>query len=137
MPNDEPPADHEPAADHSPDEPAWTGAWRVLRYGGEEPSVPTYYAASTESWDVIQADASEAGGSDPHVAPHPIVEVRGPVLVLKDEGAGPDEHERWRVEVDGGQLRVEALDGPHAGAVGIAEPMAADPYEEAAQPPAP
>jgi len=108
--------------------PDWAGWWRVVRYGGEEPDRPTYYDATPESWDVVKADAP-----GPHVARHPILEVRGDTLVLKDEGE-PDAHaERWRVEVEENRLRVTAVTGPHAGATGVAEPIDTDPRELASE----
>jgi cation diffusion facilitator CzcD-associated flavoprotein CzcO len=106
-------------ADRSSDadaEPAWAGTWRVLRYGGEEPDVPTYYRASRESWDVIKQNED-----DRHIARHPILEIRGSTLVLKDEGASDEDAEEWTVAVSGDRVVVTADTGPHHGAVGIAE----------------
>lgn len=110
--------------------PPWVGHWRVRRYDGAEPSVPTYYDASPDSWDVIKAD-----GEGLHVARHPILDVQrneGPkhTLVLKDEGVPDDQTERWSVEIDGDRVRVVAETGPHAGAVGIADRIPTDPREE-------
>jgi hypothetical protein len=79
--------------------------------------VPTFYVATTESWDVVTREANH----DPYVAAHPILEVNGQTIVLKDEGVSDEQAERWRVEVDGDTLRVTALTGPHEGAVGVAE----------------
>jgi len=95
-----------------------------VRYGGDPPDRPTYYDATRESWDVIKAD-----GPAPYVARHPILDVRGDTLVLKDEGEPDDHAERWRVEVDGDRLRVTAVTGPHEGATGVAERIDADPRE--------
>jgi len=105
----------------------WTGRWRVQRYGGEVPDAPTFYEATTESWDVIKVEPSGL-----HVARHPILEIDGSVLLLKDEGAPDTETERWRVDVNGQQLRVVAETGEHAGAVGVAERTDADPRAIAA-----
>lgn len=107
--------------------PAWVGHWRVTRYGGAAPAVPTYYDATTASWDVVK-DQTEGW----YTARHPILAVRGDVLVLKDEGAPDDAAERWRVEVDGDTVRVTALTGEHEGAVGVAERIDGDPRNRAA-----
>jgi hypothetical protein len=102
--------------------PDWIGHWRVRRYDGAAPSVPTYYRATPQSWDVIK---DEDGGL--HVARHPILDIEGERIVLKDEGADDADAEVWRarVQVDqpvrDDQLRVVATTGPHEGAVGIAE----------------
>ncbi len=114
------------------DAPPWVGYWRVRRYDGAAPSVPTYYAASQDSWDVVKVD-----GTQRHLARHPILEIRdgaGPActLLLKDEGARDDEAETWRVETDGDRVRVVATTGPHEGAVGRAERIQTDPREGAA-----
>lgn len=123
-----------PASGRSDGNPDWVGHWRVLQYDGEAPSVPTYYRAALDSWDVIKA-----GQTGMHLAPHPILEVREETIVLKDEGASDEDAERWRVEVedeqvgdeklDDGQLRVVAETGPHAGAVGIAKRIKEDPRD--------
>jgi len=123
--------------------PPWAGYWRVRRYGGSVPSVPTYYDATPESWDVIKESAEEGGPDEDsarlHVARHPILEVRAgtevraETIVLKDEGASDEEAEKWRVETDGETVRVVAQTGPHEGAVGIAERIPADPREQASQ----
>lgn len=102
------PADSEGSLD-------WVGRWRVRRYDGEVPSVPTYYDATPGSWDVITA------GEEVHVAPHPILDIREEVIILKDEGAADEAAERWAVQVEHGELRVTAETGPHEGVVGIAE----------------
>lgn len=96
--------------------PAWSGTWRVLRYGGKKPEVPTFYRATTDRWDVIKKEASGR-----HVARHPILEIDGSTLVLKDEGAPDDAAEKWTVEVGDDRVVVTAETGPHHGAVGIAE----------------
>lgn len=96
--------------------PEWVGAWRVRRYNGERPSVPTFYRATPNRWDVIKDTAPNR-----HVAPHPILEVRDDILLLKDEGEADANAERWRVEVQDDTLRVTSLTGPHEGAVGIAD----------------
>ncbi len=101
--------------------PEWVGAWRVVRYDGEPPAAPTYYDATTESWDVITAT-----NNAPRVAPHPILDIRDDVLVLKDEGAPDAAAERWRVDVTDDVVRVTALTGEHEGAVGIAERIDGD-----------
>lgn len=107
--------------------PDWVGNWKVVRYGGKPPAVPTYYEATTERWTVIKAE-----GDGLHVAPHPILDVHGNVLVLKDEGE-PDAHaERWRVEVEDDTVRVTALAGEHEGAVGVAERIDGNPREHVA-----
>lgn len=103
--------------------PDWVGYWRVHRWDGAVPSVPTYYVATTESWDVVTREANH----DPYVAAHPILEVNGQTIVLKDEGTPDEQAEQWRVEVNGGALRVTALTGPHEGAVGVAERTDTDP----------
>lgn len=117
-----------PGASEPPDEragqPAWVGYWRVRRYDGDAPSVPTYYDASLDSWDVIKAEADGM-----YVAAHPILEVRTETLVLKDEGAADRDAERWRVDVADENVRVVAETGPHAGAVGIAERIEDDPRD--------
>lgn len=99
----------------TPDTPAWTGRWKVLRYEGQPPSVPTYYDVTLESWDVIKSQSSGR-----HVARHPILEIDGATIVLKDEGEDDRDSEQWRAEVSDGKLRVTALTGPHEGAVGVA-----------------
>jgi len=108
-------ATHSSTADDA-SRPAWSGTWRVLRYGGEEPDVPTFYRATTDSWDVIKEEASGR-----HVARHPILEIDGSTLTLKDEGAPDDAAEKWTVEVGDDRVVVTADTGPHHGAVGIAE----------------
>ena len=104
------------------DRPAWVGWWRVVRYDGAVPDPPTYYDATLESWDVIKAEASGL-----YVARHPILEVRGNTICLKDEGEDDERAERWHAEVDGDRLRVVAASGPHEGAVGIGERIDTDP----------
>jgi hypothetical protein len=99
----------------------------VQRYGGSPPSVPTYYDATLDSWDVVKAEESGL-----YVAPHPILEVRGATIVLKDEGADDADRERWRAEVSDGTLRVTALTGEHEGAVGVAERIDEAPRDLAA-----
>jgi hypothetical protein len=94
----------------------WTGHWRVRRYDGAAPSVPTYYRATPQSWDVIK-DSDDGR----HVARHPILEIDGDRIVLKDEGADDADAETWRVRVQDDQLRVVATTGPHDGAAGRAE----------------
>lgn len=103
--------------------PGWVGYWRVRRWDGAAPSAPTYYVATTESWDVVKREADP----DPHIAAHPILEIDGQTIVLKDEGTPDEQAEQWRVEVDGDTLRVTALTGPHEGAVGVAERTDKDP----------
>jgi len=88
----------------------------VLRYDGEAPSTPTYYDVTTESWDVIKAQPSGR-----HVARHPILEIDGATIVLKDEGDDDRNTETWHAEISDGELRVTALTGPHEGAVGVAQ----------------
>ncbi|WP_240328266.1 hypothetical protein [Salinibacter ruber] len=105
--------------------PDWAGFWRVRRWDGAAPAVPTYYAATPHTWDVVK----HGTGPEPHVASHPILGVDGDTIVLKDEGAADEDAERWHVEVDGDTLRVTARTGPHAGAVGVAARMATDPRE--------
>lgn len=112
------------SSDSSSPPPDWVGAWKVVRYGGEPPAAPTYYDASTESWDVIKATDEGL-----HEAPHPILAVRGDVLVLKDEGAPDADAERWRVDVQDDMVRVTALTGEHEGAVGVAKRIDYDPHE--------
>jgi len=122
----------------------WVGYWRVRRYGGEDPPVPTFYDATEERWDVIKG-----GQRGLHVARHPILEIKGEavegeavegeavkgdavegdILVLKDEGTADEAAETWRVEVAGERLYVEARTGPHEGAVGVADRIEADPRE--------
>lgn len=102
--------------------PAWAGHWRVRRYDGDAPSVPTYYRATSESWDVIKDEESGL-----HVARHPILEIDEERIVLKDEGADDADTEEWRVRVKDDELRVVAATGPHEGAVGIAERIEEDP----------
>ena len=126
--------DADPSAERAADAERlpWVGYWRVRRYDGAAPSVPTFYEATPESWDVLKAEASGL-----HVARHPILDIHteaaGTRLVLKDEGAPDEEAEQWEVAVEGDQLRVHATTGPHAGAIGIAERMATDPREQEAQ----
>ncbi len=119
-------ADANSSAPNDPDEDRldWVGHWRVRRYDGAAPSVPTYYDASRDSWDVIKME--EHGQ---HVARHPILETRGPTILLKDEGAADEEAEEWRAKVEGDRLRVLAVTGPHEGAVGVAERVDEDPRE--------
>lgn len=105
-----------------PEQSSWQGYWRVTQYGEEAPAVPTYYAATAESWDVVKDQ--ENGWYE---ARHPILEVRGDVLVLKDEGVPDDAAERWRVTVEDDTVRVTALTGEHEGAVGVAERIDGDP----------
>jgi hypothetical protein len=106
----------------TPDGPDWVGWWRVRRYGGAAPEVPTYYEATPEHWDVIKAEAEGL-----YVARHPILSVEGGTIHLKDEGA-PDAHaEQWAAEVEDGRLRVAAATGPHEGVVGVAERIETDP----------
>jgi len=105
------------------DAPGWVGYWRVRNWDGTVPPVPTYYVATTESWDVVKRET----GHDPYVAAHPILEINGQTIVLKDEGDADEHAERWRTEVSGDTLRVAALTGPHEGAVGVAERVATDP----------
>ncbi len=100
----------------------WQGYWRVTQYGGERPAVPTYYAATPESWDVVKDQ--EDGW---YTARHPILDIDGNVIVLKDEGVPDTEAERWRVEVQDDTVRVTALTGEHEGAVGVAERIDGDP----------
>ena len=107
--------------------PDWVGYWRVTQYGGETPAVSTYYAATPTSWDVVK-DQDDGW----YTARHPILAVRGDVLVLKDEGTSDDAAERWRVQTDGGTVRVTALTGEHEGAVGVAERIDGDPRERVA-----
>ena len=116
---------------HAPNEeaPPWVGYWRVRRYDGEAPAVPTYYVATPESWDVVKEQDTGL-----HVARHPILEIRSEsdrqhTLILKDEGAPDDEAERWRVSTDGDRVRVVAATGPHEGAVGRAARIQTDPRE--------
>jgi len=103
--------------------PDWVGFWRVRRWDGAAPPVPTYYVATTESWDVVKRET----GHEPYVAAHPILEIDGQTIVLKDEGEADENSERWCVEADEETLRVTALTGPHEGAVGVAERIDADP----------
>ncbi len=114
--------------DGANDQPEWVGYWRVRRYDGDAPSVPTYYDASLDSWDVIK---TEADGM--HVASHPILEAQAGTLVLKDEGAADRDAERWRVNVEDKNVRVVAETGPHAGAVGIAERIEENPRDLASR----
>jgi len=116
-----PPADASDASTDTP--PDWVGFWRVRRWGGSAPDVPTYYVATTESWDVVKRDTDP----DPYVAPHPILEAGEQTIVLKDEGEADEHAERWDVEVEEETLRVTARTGPHEGAVGVAERIATDP----------
>ena len=123
-----------PIHSSSSDSPPWIGYWRVRRYDGAAPSVPTYYDASLDSWDVIKREETQL-----HVARHPILEIQGHgsqeyTLILKDEGATDDAAETWRVETAGDQVRVVATTGPHEGAVGIAERIPTDPREGTSQP---
>jgi hypothetical protein len=103
--------------------PGWTGFWQVRRWDEAEPNVPTYYVATTESWDVVKHEP----GHDPHVAAHPILEIDGQTIVLKDEETPDEDAERWQVEREGDTLRAMALTGPHAGAVGVADRISTDP----------
>ena len=121
---DEPNSDSNESASNDA-HPDWAGFWRVRRWDGAAPAVPTYYVATLNTWDVVKHDT----GPEPHVASHPILEVDGDTIVLKDEGAADEDAERWHVEVDGDSLRVTARTGPHAEAVGVAERMATDPRE--------
>jgi hypothetical protein len=105
------------------DLPDWVGYWRVRRWDGEAPAVPTYYVATTESWDVVKREANH----DPYIAAHPILEINEQTIVLKDEGEADENAERWRIEVDAETLHVTALTGPHEGATGRAERIATDP----------
>ncbi|WP_375801173.1 hypothetical protein [Salinibacter sp.] len=105
------------------DPPDWVGYWRVRRWEGTTPSVPTYYVATTESWDVVKREANH----NPDVAAHPILEINGQTIVLKDEGEADENAERWRIEVDEETLHVTALTGPHEGTTGRAERIATDP----------
>lgn len=111
-----------PASSFSTDHPDWVGHWRVRRYDGATPDRPTFYDASPGSWDVIKAESNGV-----YEARHPILSVQDDVLTLKDEGEPDENSERWRVTVDGDELRVTALTGPHDGAVGLAERIDADP----------
>jgi hypothetical protein len=119
---DEPNSDSNESAPNDA-HPDWAGFWRVRRWDGAAPAVPTYYVATPNTWDVVKHDT----GPEPHVASHPILEVDGDTIVLKDEGAADEDAERWHVEVDGDSLRVTARTGPHAEAVGVAERVATDP----------
>ncbi|WP_233992766.1 hypothetical protein [Salinibacter altiplanensis] len=121
------------SADPGAARPDWVGFWRVRRWDEAEPSVPTYYVATTESWDVVKRET----GQEPHVAAHPILEIDGQTIVLKDEGTPDEDAERWRPEVDGDTLRVTARTGPHAESVGVAERMATDPREMESDVPTP
>lgn len=112
--------------------PPWAGYWRVRRYDGSAPSVPTYYDATPERWDVIKETSPGGEDAGQHVARHPILEVRTGTIILKDEGAGDEEAEKWRVETDGDWVRVVAVTGPHAGVVGVAERIQTDPRGRAA-----
>ncbi|WP_263787607.1 hypothetical protein [Salinibacter grassmerensis] len=105
--------------------PDWAGFWRVRRWDGAEPAVPTYYVATPNTWDVVKHDS----GPEPYVASHPVLEVDGNAILLKDEGAADEDAEQWHAEVDGETLRVTAHTGPHADAVGVAERIATDPRE--------
>lgn len=116
------------ASSSSNDHPDWVGYWRVRRYDGATPGRPTFYDASPGSWDVIK-DA-EAGLYE---ARHPILSVEEDILTLKDEGEPDDNLEQWRVTVDGDELRVTALTGPHGGAVGLAERIDTNPRSLASQ----
>lgn len=122
-----PPDPSDAPTDPSPD---WTGFWRVRRWDGAAPDVPTYYVATTDSWDVVKRDPH----SDPQVAPHPILEVDGDTIILKDEGVPDEAAERWEVDVEDEALRVTAQTGPHAGAMGMAERIATDPRGMEADP---
>lgn len=128
-PADTPAADGETPAKEDGGLP-WVGHWKVLRWDGQSPAVPTYYVASPARWDVVKI----VDGS-PSAAPHPILEAGRETLVLKDEGADDTDRERWRVEASGEQLIVTALTGPHEGAVGVAERTPIDPYEALGEPP--
>ena len=117
-------------AQHGSDQPPpWVGYWRVRRYGGADPPVPTFYDATEESWDVIKD-----GERGLHVARHPILKIKGDiaqgdVLVLKDEGTADEAAEAWHAEVEDGRLYVEARTGPHEDAVGVADRIGTDPRE--------
>jgi hypothetical protein len=117
-----PPDSSSSADDPDAAAPPWVGYWRVRRYGGTTPEVPTYYDASPASWDVVK---DERDGL--YVARHPILEVTGPTIRLKDEGEPDTRVETWRAEVEGDELRVVAATGPHEGAVGVAERIDTDP----------
>lgn len=119
--DDLPPADTDP--EEATDLP-WVGYWKVLRWDGQSPSVPTYYVATPDTWDVVKDD-----GDTPSVAPHPILEPGREAVVLKDEGADDTDRERWEVEVSGDRLTVTALTGPHEGATGVAARIPTSPIE--------
>lgn len=104
----------------------WTGYWKVLRWDGQPPVVPTYYVATPECWEVVKI-----ADDDPATAPHPILEATRDTIVLKDEGADDTDRERWRVDVSDDRLTVTALTGPHDGAVGVAERIYTNPLEAA------
>jgi hypothetical protein len=112
-------ADAEEAADLP-----WVGYWKVLRWNGQSPAVPTYYVATQDTWDVVKDD-----GDALSVAPHPILEPGREAVVLKDEGADDTDRERWEIEVSGDRLTVTARTGPHEGATGVAERIPTGPFE--------
>lgn len=109
-------------ADPTDNPPRWVGYWRVLRYGGAPPDRPTYYDARSDFWDVIK-DLE----NDLYVARHPILDIEGGTITLKDEGEPDANAETWRASVEDNQLRVVAATGPHEGAVGVAERIQTNP----------
>lgn len=118
-PADPPAADGETLAKEDGGLP-WVGHWKVLRWDGQSPSVPTYYVATPARWDVVKI----IDGS-PSAAPHPILKAGRETLMLKDEDA---DRERWRVEMSDDTLTVTALTGAHEVAVGVAERIQLDPH---------
>lgn len=102
----------------------WVGYWKVLRWDGQSPAVPTYYVTTPDTWDVVKDD-----GGTPSVAPHPILEPGREAVVLKDEGADDTDQEQWEVEVSEDRLTVTARTGPHEGATGVAERIQTSPFE--------
>lgn len=118
-----PSEDHSASSTAPEDRPDWVGYWRVQEWDGETPAAPTYYVATTESWDVVKRDADR----NSRVAAHPILEINGQIIVLKDEGEADERAERWEIVVEDGTLRVTARTGPHEGAVGVAERIDRDP----------